>query len=168
MRALLEWGFVLKATCLYVALSALACAAVTADKHSVTKHPATKHQVTKHQVTKHPATKHPATSHATKKPTRKSPKATAKGKSKTRSRSSQQVPTPERYQEIQQALASKGYFHGEPNGQWGPDSADALKRFQTDQNLTPDGKLGALSLIAMGLGPKRLSAQSSPPASIPK
>jgi hypothetical protein len=30
-----------------------------------------------------------------------------------------------------------------------------LKRFQSDQSLTPDGKLGALSLIALGLGPKR-------------
>jgi peptidoglycan hydrolase-like protein with peptidoglycan-binding domain len=55
---------------------------------------------------------------------------------------------------------SKGYFHGEPNGEWGPDSADALKRFQAEQNLTPDGKLTSLSLIALGLGPKRLSAQA--------
>jgi hypothetical protein len=38
---------------------------------------------------------------------------------------------------------------------------EALKRFQADQNLTPDGKLGSLSLIALGLGPKRLSAQSA-------
>ncbi len=79
-------------------------------------------------------------------------------------RSHQLAPTKERYQQIQQALASKGYFAGEANGQWGPDSAEALKRFQTDQNLTPDGKLGALSLIALGLGPKRLSAQSASPA----
>lgn len=32
---------------------------------------------------------------------------------------------------------------------------DALKRFQRDQNLTEDGKIGALSLIALGLGPNR-------------
>ena len=70
------------------------------------------------------------------------------------------APTKERYQQIQQALASKGYFSGEANGQWGPDSAEALKRFQADQNLTPDGKLTSLSLIALGLGPKRLSAQT--------
>ena len=79
---------------------------------------------------------------------------------KSRRRSYQQVPTPERYKNIQQALVSKGYFHGEPNGEWGSDSADALKHFQAEQNLTPDGKLTSLSLIALGLGPKRLSAQA--------
>lgn len=77
-------------------------------------------------------------------------------------RSYQQAPTPDRYKEIQQALIAKGYLHGEPSGQWGEDSLDAMKRFQMDQNLTPDGKIGALSLIALGLGPKRLSAQAGP------
>jgi len=67
----------------------------------------------------------------------------------------QQQPTPERYREIQQALADKGYFKGQPDGNWGPESVDALKRFQHEQNLTEDGKLGSLSLIALGLGPKR-------------
>jgi peptidoglycan hydrolase-like protein with peptidoglycan-binding domain len=89
---------------------------------------------------------------------------TAKGKKTTVRKASaprQLAPTKERYQQIQQALATKGYYSGEPNGAWGPDSTEALKRFQADQNLTPDGKLGSLSLIALGLGPKRLSAQSA-------
>ena len=77
-------------------------------------------------------------------------------------RSFQQAPTPERYKEIQQVLADKGYFKGSVDGRWAPDSVDALRRFQADQSLEPDGKLGALSLIALGLGPKRLSAQSTP------
>jgi peptidoglycan hydrolase-like protein with peptidoglycan-binding domain len=98
---------------------------------------------------------------------------TAKGKAvaktaRTTRRSYQQSPTPERYKEIQQALATKGYFQGEPNGEWGPDSQAALKRFQTEQNLTSDGKLSSMSLIALGLGPKRFSAQShSQPAPEP-
>jgi len=83
---------------------------------------------------------------------------------KRQRRSSQQAPAPERYKEIQQALVSKGYFHGEPNGEWGSDSADAMKRFQAEQNLTPDGKLTSISLIALGLGPKRLTAQTHAPA----
>jgi peptidoglycan hydrolase-like protein with peptidoglycan-binding domain len=88
---------------------------------------------------------------------------TAKGKKTVRRASAprQLAPTKERYQQIQQALAAKGYFSGEPNGVWGQDSTEALKRFQADQNLTPDGKLTSLSLIALGLGPKRLSAQSA-------
>jgi peptidoglycan hydrolase-like protein with peptidoglycan-binding domain len=77
-------------------------------------------------------------------------------------RSTQQAPTPDRYKEIQAALIDKGYLQGEATGEWGPDSVDALKRFQADENLQVDGKVGALSLIALGLGPKRLSAQAAP------
>lgn len=66
-----------------------------------------------------------------------------------------QQPSPERYKEIQQALSAKGYFNAEPDGTWGPASIDALKRFQHDQKLVEDGKIGSLSLIALGLGPKR-------------
>jgi peptidoglycan hydrolase-like protein with peptidoglycan-binding domain len=69
-------------------------------------------------------------------------------------RTNQLHPTPDRYKEIQQALAAKGYFSGPVDGNWGQDSVDALKRFQHDQNLTEDGKIGSLSLIALGLGPK--------------
>jgi peptidoglycan hydrolase-like protein with peptidoglycan-binding domain len=69
-------------------------------------------------------------------------------------RTNQQHPTPARYKEIQQALADKGYFSGSMDGNWGQDSVDAMKRFQHDQNLTEDGKIGSLSLIALGLGPK--------------
>jgi peptidoglycan hydrolase-like protein with peptidoglycan-binding domain len=67
----------------------------------------------------------------------------------------QQQPTPDRYREIQQALVEKGYFSGTADGNWGPESVEALKRFQRDQNIADDGKIGSLSLIALGLGPKR-------------
>jgi peptidoglycan hydrolase-like protein with peptidoglycan-binding domain len=78
-------------------------------------------------------------------------------------RSTQQQPTPERYKEIQQALADHGYFNGTVDGTWGADSLDALKRFQRDQNIADDGKLGSMSLIALGLGPKRVARLDSPP-----
>ncbi|HUA86021.1 MAG TPA: peptidoglycan-binding domain-containing protein [Bryobacteraceae bacterium] len=78
-------------------------------------------------------------------------------------RSAQLQPTPERYKEIQEALASKGYFKGTADGAWGADSVDALKRFQRDQNLTDDGKIGSLSLIALGLGPKRAAPAAEGP-----
>jgi peptidoglycan hydrolase-like protein with peptidoglycan-binding domain len=106
----------------------------------------------------------PANTAATTTKSRSVASKTTKGKKTVRRASAprQLAPTKERYQQIQQALASKGYFSGEQNGMWGPDSTEALKRFQADQNLTPDGKLTSLSLIALGLGPKRLSAQSPP------
>ncbi len=75
-------------------------------------------------------------------------------------RSTQREPAPERYKEIQQSLADKGYFAGPVNGTWNSDSVDALKRFQRDQNIGDDGKLGSLSLIALGLGPKRGTEKS--------
>ena len=78
-------------------------------------------------------------------------------------RSSQVQPTSERYKEIQQALSEKGYFGGPADGNWGPESIDALKRFQHDQNLTEDGKINSLSIIALGLGPKREPALTQTP-----
>jgi Putative peptidoglycan binding domain len=82
-------------------------------------------------------------------------------------RTSQREPAPERYQEIQQSLAEKGYYSGPVNGAWGADSVAALKRFQRDQNIGDDGKLGSLSLIALGLGPKRGSPETSAPGGEP-
>jgi peptidoglycan hydrolase-like protein with peptidoglycan-binding domain len=83
-------------------------------------------------------------------------------------RSAQQQPTQERYREIQQALVDKGYFGGPVDGEWGASSADALKRFQHDQSLTEDGKIGSVSLIALGLGPKREKPAPPPPDADPR
>ncbi len=70
-------------------------------------------------------------------------------------------PDPERYQQIQQSLADRGYFKGEVNGQWNDDSVDALKRFQADQKLDNDGKINALTLTGLGLGPKHDGSTAS-------
>jgi peptidoglycan hydrolase-like protein with peptidoglycan-binding domain len=70
------------------------------------------------------------------------------------------APTPERYIEIQQALIDKGYLEGPATGVWGAESVAALKKFQQDQNLEPSGKLDSLSLITLGLGPRRDPAGS--------
>jgi peptidoglycan hydrolase-like protein with peptidoglycan-binding domain len=79
----------------------------------------------------------------------------------------QQAPTADRYKEIQQAMADKGYFKGNVDGQWNQESVDALKHFQADQNLPAEGRLDSLSLIGLGLGPKRMTAQSAPAAAPP-
>jgi murein L,D-transpeptidase YcbB/YkuD len=148
---------------------ALAFAATTATSTAPTKKKTTKRPA--HSAATKSTSAHSSTTAATAKPstatsgTVASKSRTARS-SKTRRvvRSYQQAPTGDRYREIQQALISKGYLHGEANGEWGADSVDALKRFQTDQNLTADGKIGSLSLIALGLGPKRITAQSNTPA----
>lgn len=69
-------------------------------------------------------------------------------------------PDEERYQQIQQALADKGYFKGEANGRWGQDSVEALQKFQLDNkfpDIYSDGKINALSLNGLGLGSKHSS-----------
>jgi len=115
-------------------------------------------------VKKAPAKKGPVKKAAPGKSTKAAPKAVA-GKKGTKAgtrpgqkasgyRSRQLQPTKERYQEIQRALADRGYLKSEPNGVWDADSMAALKQFQTEQNLSPTGKLSSQSLIALGLGPK--------------
>jgi Putative peptidoglycan binding domain len=95
-----------------------------------------------------------------------SKKSTSKKKSAKKTvpgwRSTQKTPTPDRYKEIQQALAGKGYATA-PSGVWDSSSVAALKKFQEDQSLEPSGKIDSLSLIALGLGPRR----DRPPAPQP-
>ena len=95
---------------------------------------------------------------STKKTSKKRPKSAAKKKQSWRT--AQTAPTPERYQQIQEALAQKGYYTGSATGKWDQASVDALKRFQENENLEATGKINSLSLIALGLGPKR----ETPPA----
>jgi hypothetical protein len=78
-------------------------------------------------------------------------------------RNRQLAPTPDRYRQIQEALAAKGYLRPEDaTGTWNSGSVDALKRFQAEQNIESTGKINSLSLIALGLGPKHDAALKSP------
>jgi peptidoglycan hydrolase-like protein with peptidoglycan-binding domain len=161
---------VFKTICVAAAVCSLVGAAATTNSDAAKKKTAKRPVVPTAAATKAPAK-------AGTKTVAVKPPGTVATRSKTAKssvtpkrsvRSSQQAPTPERYREIQQALIGKGYLQGEPTGEWGPDSVDALRRFQTDQNLTADGKIGSLSLIALGLGPKRLTAQTAPQPPAPE
>jgi hypothetical protein len=84
-------------------------------------------------------------------------------------RNRQMSPSPDRYREIQGALASKGYLKPEDaTGTWNQTSSDALKNFQAEQNLDSSGKINSLSLIALGLGPHRDPAPPPPPKTPPQ
>lgn len=67
---------------------------------------------------------------------------------------SQQQPARARFAEIQKALVEAGYDPGPTDGIWGTKSVAALEAYQRDQGLEPTGKIDALSLIRLGLGPK--------------
>ena len=78
-------------------------------------------------------------------------------------RNRQMSPSPDRYREIQGALAAKGFLPPEEaTGTWNQASSDALKKFQAEQNLESSGKINSLSLIALGLGPRRETATAAP------
>jgi hypothetical protein len=100
---------------------------------------------------------------------KKSPKsANKKAPPRTTWRNRQAAPTPERYKQIQDALVSKGFLSPEDaTGNWGQNSADALKKFQAAQNIQSTGKIDSLSLIALGLGPKHDTAPPPKPPETP-
>jgi peptidoglycan hydrolase-like protein with peptidoglycan-binding domain len=71
------------------------------------------------------------------------------------------APTPDRVSDIQTALAREGYYKGDPNGKFDPDTVDALQRFQSANGLDTTGKLDALTLQKLGLG-SDIAGVSSP------
>jgi peptidoglycan hydrolase-like protein with peptidoglycan-binding domain len=88
---------------------------------------------------------------------------TAKAPVRTTWRTRQTAPTTDRYREIQEALAARGYLSSEDaNGNWGSLSTEALKKFQAEQTLEATGRIDSLSLIALGLGPRHDSAGLAP------
>lgn len=61
-------------------------------------------------------------------------------------------PTPERISQIQSALSHGGYYHGDTNGKWDGNTVDALRNFQSANNIDATGKLDAPTLQKLGLG----------------
>lgn len=117
------------------------------------------------------ASRPPATSHTAATRTAYARQTRKPVAPRTTWRNRQMAPTTDRYKEIQEALVARGYMRAEDaQGAWGDASTDALKRFQTDQNLESSGKINSLSLIALGLGPRHDSAPAppKPPAPVPE
>ena len=56
---------------------------------------------------------------------------------------------------VQRQLSKRGYYKGTIDGQFGPASRDALKKFQKTQGLKPPGDIDEDSLDALGFTDKR-------------
>ncbi|HEX7273961.1 MAG TPA: peptidoglycan-binding domain-containing protein [Casimicrobiaceae bacterium] len=54
---------------------------------------------------------------------------------------------------VQQALNDKGYNAGAVDGQWGPSTEDAVRRFQQASGLPQTGELQHSTLVALGVSP---------------
>ena len=105
------------------------------------------------------ANKSSTTKSSTAKPGATKKSAASKSSSKSKSKRAaaprgQQRPTTERYKEIEEALASRGYLQEEPTGKWSTNAVDALRSFQADHDLPPTGRVDSLSLMQLGLGPR--------------
>ncbi len=56
---------------------------------------------------------------------------------------------------VQQSLNDKGYNAGPIDGQWGPSTEDAVRRFQQDSGLPQTGELEGSTLAALGVASTR-------------
>lgn len=63
--------------------------------------------------------------------------------------------------QIQTALKKQGFYTGAVDGNYGSATESAVKAFQQDRGLTPDGKAGAWTLKALGIKDSVSSAQSA-------
>lgn len=148
-------------------LADLPASAAPATKSSTAKKATSKKTTTARKASTKKKTSARNTTASRKKTTRK--KVTAKKRTAsrgarrtTRRRSAKTTrarvpmqPTSERLTEVQTALASAGYLERSPNGKWDDSSIAAMKRFQQEHSIPATGKINSLSLIALGLGPKR-------------
>lgn len=167
----MNYGLLLFLLSIFLASLALPQSATTPKSGNPSKKTATTKTITKKASTPKSATGKASAKTSTKKgrsSSSKKPVQTAASTATWRSR--QVAPTPERYREIQQALADKGYLKSEPNGVWDEQSIDAMRQFQTDRKLPPTGKISSASLIGLGLGPKNNPPETpaQPPAAVPE
>ncbi len=137
----------------------------TSSGTSSRSHTSSTHNSTGHSSTTHSSAAHTSTTHSDSARTKSSSRTSSK--KRTKKVKGQAAPTPERINEIQEALAKKGVFSGTPTGQWDDSTVEAMKKFQSSNRLNPSGKLDALTLQKLGLGSETagLAAPTPPPNS---
>ena len=172
MKALLGWVCIGALTALSVSLPASAAKKKSKSKTTSSSSKSRKAPIRKSTTKGASSSKTSSSKSGSSKSGSKKAVASKGGKKGTATRTTwrnrQLAPTPERYKEIQGALAAKGYLSPEDaTGAWGQSSTDALKKFQADQRLDASGKINSLSLIALGLGPKREPAPGVKPPDTP-
>jgi peptidoglycan hydrolase-like protein with peptidoglycan-binding domain len=78
--------------------------------------------------------------------------------------------TPSAVQAVQERLRSAHIYSGPVDGVWGPDSAAALQRFQTNNQLQVTGQLNQATAATLGLEPAGLISNQQavlPPPVLP-
>jgi peptidoglycan hydrolase-like protein with peptidoglycan-binding domain len=62
----------------------------------------------------------------------------------------------------QQVLKDKGYYKGDVDGKYGPETRSALEKYQQDENLTVSGRLDSDTAARLGPAKKASGAAGSP------
>ncbi len=75
----------------------------------------------------------------------------ANGKVSTTRTTSSAMASDSTVRDAQAALNSQGYDAGAVDGQWGPNTQSAVRRFQTERGLAQTGKLDSATLNALGV-----------------
>jgi hypothetical protein len=70
--------------------------------------------------------------------------------------------SPQRAEQIQQALIQAGDLHGTPTGQWDAQTREAMRQYQSANGFQPTGLPDAKSLMKLGLGPHPLPLDVDP------
>jgi peptidoglycan hydrolase-like protein with peptidoglycan-binding domain len=164
LSKLTQAGVVLAA----IATSAMIVPAASAQSSSHKKSgTSTKSSAASHSTTEHTATSSPAAKTASKASSAKTGKSSGKKSSKPKKVKGQAAPTPDRINEIQEALAKKGAFAGAPTGKWDDSTVEAMKNFQASNHLSASGKIDAPTLQKLGLGSETagVGAPTPPPNS---
>lgn len=63
---------------------------------------------------------------------------------------------------IQQWLRARGFYRGAADGIWGPQTQQALERFQQGQGLQANGQVNPATIQALGLDPNSLRTAPQP------
>jgi peptidoglycan hydrolase-like protein with peptidoglycan-binding domain len=83
---------------------------------------------------------------------------------------SQPAMTRSEVKDVQQSLRGRGLYQGEIDGLYGPETAEAVRRFQSEHHLKPTGQVTAQTLAELGLiaGNQQLASHSVPGPALAK
>jgi peptidoglycan hydrolase-like protein with peptidoglycan-binding domain len=73
-----------------------------------------------------------------------------------------QAQSPELVKQAQQALNDKGLNSGPVDGQWGPQTQQAVKAYQQQNQIQASGQLDRETLASLGIGQSASAGSSSP------
>lgn len=62
--------------------------------------------------------------------------------------------------QVQQTLDKDGFHAGSADGRWGPETRNAIKKFQQSKDIRADGRLNRQTMADLGLGASRYSPRS--------